>query len=698
LVLIIPIDSIAQEAYLRWNKFDIGKIANAFGNDGEISQGGCWYQTGRHPAFEYPIGSGREYGMAIGFYVGAEYTEDLGGENPDEKPYVDMCLDEYKENWDDFHWKPYGPGPYGNEVNYGGEVFDFVGGSERAAMSDDPESWPSTWPQSYPHPVYMSARPLLIGSEGWPGAGADGERLADQESFTAAYCFNPVAEVPPERWLKLQAVIRGLGWKGKISEDYLFYIQEITNIGTTPIEGVYFGMWVDFDFVWRWDWDFYDETHEAIAYEPERQMGYSWNYEGVSETMSGFPVEPTAYAGLMFLKTPKDLGVTTFSTVLLDEDYCGRTGNNIESVMYETNVCNAWGTPYDTDGDGIDDTWPDPFGPTGAMRTDCGLTAHSGGGFFFLNSGPFTLDSAETETLIVCVLAGNDIRDLKKNADYAKTQYETNWELPQPPDPPAVTGKAEDRNNILYWGKSPSESAPDFEGYRIYRSTDHGATWGSKEVTDANGTVVGYVPLAQYDKEDGVKGFCSHPDATWLNFGDDTGFEEIRNLDVDSSDTTNPLYYMYIDRNATNGLNYRYNVAAYDTGNAVPFPPCENAPVADPSIPGDNVVELTPLAPLSTENLDGVKVVPNPYVCTNEWETAPYERIIEFTHLPKKCEIRIYNVACELVRTMEHTNGTSMEPWNLRNIANQEVSPGLYFYQITAPDIGEKTGKFVIIK
>jgi hypothetical protein len=292
---------------------------------------------------------------------------------------------------------------------------------------------------------------------------------------------------------------------------------------------------------------------------------------------------------------------------------------------------------------------------------------------------------------------GNDLNDLRKNADYAITLFNTGWVLPEPPPEPAVTGVAGDRVNTIYWGREPSETAPDFEGYRIYRSADNGATWGSKVVTDPNGTVVGYVPYAQYDKKDGIKGFCDHPDATWLNFGDDTGFDEILNPDVDSTDTLNPLYYMFVDRSVINGLAYRYNVAAYDTGNAPPFPPVENAPVADPSIPGDNVVELTPLAPISTDSLDLVKVVPNPYIATNEWETTPYERRIEFTHLPVECDIRIYNVAGELVCEIEHKNGTSMEPWNLRNTANQEISPGLYFYHIES-DIGEKTGKFVIIK
>jgi hypothetical protein len=697
LVLFIPINSVAQEAYVRWNTFDIGSIANMFANDGEISQGGCWYQTGRHPAFEYPIGSGKEYGMAIGFYVGARRTVDFGGENPEDKPFVDMCLDEYKDNWDDFHWKPYGPGPYENEVDYGGMVFDFVGTSERAAMSDDLESWPSTWPSVYPHPDYMSSTPLLVGSEGWPGIGPGGERLADQESFTVAYCYNPIAEVPPERWLKLQAVIRGFGWRGKIAEDYLFWSHEITNIGTSPIDSTYFGMWVDYDFVWRWDWEFFDNGHEAMAYDSARQMVYAWNYEGRSETMSGFPVEPTAYAGIIFLKTPKDLGITTFSSVVYGGDYCGQTGNNIESEMYYTDVLNEDDLGYDTNWDGIDDTWE---WPDGTISSEFALTNDAGGGYFFLNSGPFTLDSAETETLTVCTVVGADLGDLRKNADYAITLYNTGWVLPQPPPAPAVIGAAGDRVDTLYWGKYPTEGALDFEGYRIYRSVDNGATWGEREITNPNGTVVGYVPLAQYDKVDGIKGFCGHPDATWLNFGDDTGFDGIRNAAVDSTDTLNPLYYMLVDRDVINGLTYRYNVAAYDTGNAPPFPPVENAPIADPTIPGDNVIELTPLAPLSTTNLDEVKVVPNPYIATNEWETTPFERRIEFTHLPLECDIRIYNVAGELVRILEHRNGTSMEPWNIRNSANQEISPGLYFYHIASidPDIGEKTGKFVIIK
>lgn len=124
----------------------------------------------------------------------------------------------------------------------------------------------------------------------------------------------------------------------------------------------------------------------------------------------------------------------------------------------------------------------------------------------------------------------------------------------------------------------------------------------------------------------------------------------------------------------------------------------ENSPNSDPSIAGDNTVEATPMAPVATASLDSVKVVPNPYLAADEWETTLFVREIHFTHLPAKCTIRIYNSAAELVQTLKH-DGSSVEAWNLRSSADQEVAPGLYLYHIESENPkAEKVGKFLIIK
>ncbi len=105
-------------------------------------------------------------------------------------------------------------------------------------------------------------------------------------------------------------------------------------------------------------------------------------------------------------------------------------------------------------------------------------------------------------------------------------------------------------------------------------------------------------------------------------------------------------------------------------------------------------------------DLSRVKVVPNPYIAVAMWEPHnPYTsgrgpREIHFIHLPAKCTIRIYNLRGELIRKIEHEapldDGTCK--WDLLTKDNLEVSYGVYIYHIEAPGIGEKIGKFAIIK
>ena len=105
-------------------------------------------------------------------------------------------------------------------------------------------------------------------------------------------------------------------------------------------------------------------------------------------------------------------------------------------------------------------------------------------------------------------------------------------------------------------------------------------------------------------------------------------------------------------------------------------------------------------------SLDEIKVVPNPYLGSAQWEVKnPYTsgrgpRSLHFTHLPAKCTIRIFTVDGELVNTLEHEsnidNGT--EDWNMLTKDNLAISYGVYIYHIESPGIGEKIGKFAVIK
>jgi hypothetical protein len=109
----------------------------------------------------------------------------------------------------------------------------------------------------------------------------------------------------------------------------------------------------------------------------------------------------------------------------------------------------------------------------------------------------------------------------------------------------------------------------------------------------------------------------------------------------------------------------------------------------------------------SKVDMERIRVVPNPYVVANSWEPLnPYTngrgpRELHFTHLPAKCTIRIFNIRGQLVRTLEHdtpsiTDGT--EIWDMQTKDQLDISYGVYVYHVDAGEVGEKTGKFAVVK
>jgi len=104
--------------------------------------------------------------------------------------------------------------------------------------------------------------------------------------------------------------------------------------------------------------------------------------------------------------------------------------------------------------------------------------------------------------------------------------------------------------------------------------------------------------------------------------------------------------------------------------------------------------------------LDKIKVVPNPYVAVATWEEKnPYTsgrgpREIHFNHLPGICTIRIYNVAGQLIATIEKNDGmrNGTAKWDLLTRDHLNASYGVYIYHVDAPGIGEKIGKLAIVK
>ncbi|MCB9248884.1 MAG: hypothetical protein H6613_10255 [Ignavibacteriales bacterium] len=110
---------------------------------------------------------------------------------------------------------------------------------------------------------------------------------------------------------------------------------------------------------------------------------------------------------------------------------------------------------------------------------------------------------------------------------------------------------------------------------------------------------------------------------------------------------------------------------------------------------------------LAKQDMDKIKVVPNPYVVTHSAEqrllstqtSGRGEREIRFTYVPPGSKISIYTVRGELIQTLYQDNlFVGDVTWNLRTNENLDVAYGVYVYVVEAPSIGTKIDKFALIK
>lgn len=108
------------------------------------------------------------------------------------------------------------------------------------------------------------------------------------------------------------------------------------------------------------------------------------------------------------------------------------------------------------------------------------------------------------------------------------------------------------------------------------------------------------------------------------------------------------------------------------------------------------------------EQLDKIKVVPNPYVVTNVFEQplppnvrGRGERIINFTNVPPGARIHIYSSAGDHIRTLEHDGNLEVGSvtWDVRTKEGLDVAYGVYFYIVEVEGISDKKkGKIAVIK
>ncbi len=212
---------------------------------------------------------------------------------------------------------------------------------------------------------------------------------------------------------------------------------------------------------------------------------------------------------------------------------------------------------------------------------------------FLFASGPFILPAGDRERFSLALGWGANLRELETTIRVVAQIYKGNYKFAVPPPLPTVHAFAGDKYVTLTWDNvaeqaiNPITGTDDFEGYKVYRSTDP-TFLDPKVITTATGSgpIGNGKPIAQFDLKDGVAGFSNFTvEGVAYYLGDDTG-----------------LSHTFTDTTVTNGQTYYYAVTAYNTGlDSLGVYPSENPISVSQTLRGGtilakNVVSVVPNA------------------------------------------------------------------------------------------------------
>lgn len=102
-------------------------------------------------------------------------------------------------------------------------------------------------------------------------------------------------------------------------------------------------------------------------------------------------------------------------------------------------------------------------------------------------------------------------------------------------------------------------------------------------------------------------------------------------------------------------------------------------------------------ASLAKANLERIRAVPNPYYAHSAYELNQITRRLRFVNMPEQCTVRIFNLAGQLVRTLQKTDAsTSVLEWDLETSNALPVGSGVYIFHVEVPNVGAYTSRLVV--
>ncbi len=264
-------------------------------------------------------------------------------------------------------------------------------------------------------------------------------------------------------------------------------------------------------------------------------------------------------------------------------------------------------------------------------------------------------------------------------------------------DTTSANASNKDEVVTLVWDRdSLAETRPDFGGYAVYRAQGPFPTravllrryikqpdisFGTGNVDPQTGSES---RLWTFRLRQGNIGLFIDPDSIY-------SFDRIPflHLPVSNPPRFDTAYVRTVLPGPKNGFDYYYYVTVVDT-----------------TINGEDLTERSansvgPIRPTGfvvPNNLEVIRVLPNPYQFRADWD-LPGARKIRFIRLPARCTIEIYSAAGDKVRVLEHNNPLDNgEDWNVKNGAGNEVGGGIYIWRISTPEGRERIGRLTVVR
>lgn len=356
---------------------------------------------------------------------------------------------------------------------------------------------------------------------------------------------------------------------------------------------------------------------------------------------------------------------------------------------------------------------------------------------FLFAFGPFDIKGGGRDTLkiAVAIVSGySKTRDprliMQRNAARALDIYlNQGIKLPAtPPSPPLRVNVGFRRVELDWkWRTGDDQTGGD---PRIYGRWNPEANWDTTNQLarrDPARWQPGYMEGMQtgIDTTKGGRNFeayrlwrSENPDYPDESFTLIRQFDVIETIDSLRYQYDSGLEYNYIDSNLVRGKTYVYAVTSVSIPNLAAVKQPDGSTTyeeVEPLESGFRVNATVVDLPFAVSQEAGkVAVVPNPYRTDQNYtlESGGYEgpsagwdegrRRVKFINLPEHCTIRIFSLAGDLVRTIQHDGGGGQFPRGdvdvlLVSDSNRALASGIYIFTVES-EFGAQTGKFVIIR